>query len=118
MSKKKLFGNIAKIAMGFVPGGKIVEMGGDLLIGEFLMKDDKDKELYRKWYKLAKLLGEQATLQSGLALTNAGRRTILESFIENSLFIETGEWPSETELGLAFFTVVNDVKGNFEDDNG
>lgn len=112
MTKKKLFGGLAMIGLGLIPGaGSMVsaaKLGGELVVGELLLKDDEEKEQYRGWYQLA------AQLRDNNKITNSRRKALLLGRIESDLVGETGEEPSETDLMFYFYMVVRDVKGGFE----
>ena len=111
MTKKKLFGTIGKIALGFIPGGgAIVEaakVGGELAVGALLAGDDEERTLYREWYELA--MG----LRDG-DLTNERRKDLLLDTIRADLTARDGVEPGETDLMFNFYMVVRDVKGGFE----
>ena len=111
MTKKKLFGTIGKIALGFIPGGGAVmeaaKVGGELAVGALLAGDDDEKTLYREWYKLA--MG----LRDG-EFTNERRKEMLLDRIRGDLAARDGIMPGETDLMFNFYMVVRDVKGGFE----
>lgn len=112
---KKMWGGIAKIGIGLIPGGgaaiAAAKLGGELVVGELLMKDDGEKQLYRSWYDAA------ATLRD-MDLPNEERRARLLGRIETDLTQENdGEPPGETDLMFNFYAVVKDVKGEFELDS-
>jgi len=112
VTKKKMFGGLAMIGLGLIPGaGSLVsaaKLGGELVVGELLLKEDEEKEKYRGWYRLA------AHLRDNETLSNSRRKALLLGRIESDLVGETGQEPGETDLMFYFYMVVRDVKGGFE----
>ncbi len=112
MTKKKLFGHLAQVGLGLLPGGNtavaMAKLGGEIIVGELLLKDDDEKEQYRTWYWLA------AALRDNDKLTNAVRKDLLLGRIESDLVAANGEVPGETDLMFYFYMIVRDVKGGFE----
>lgn len=86
------------------------KLGGELVVGELLMKDDDAKKLYRGWYKVGALLRDDDTL------TNGERKTRLLERIDMDWKVFYAETPSETDLMLTFYTIVKDVQGGFEEE--
>lgn len=111
---KKFWGSVAKIGIGFLPAGgaamEAAKLGGELVVGELLMKDDDAKKLYRGWYKVGALLRDDDTL------TNGERKTRLLERIDMDWKVFYAETPSETDLMLTFYTIVKDVQGGFEEE--
>jgi len=111
MTKKQLFGGLAKIGLGLIPGGgaivSAVKLGGELVVGELFLKEPEEKEQYRAWYALALALKENELL------SNDRRKRLLLGRIESDLVAEHGA-ARETDLNFYFYMVVKDVKGGFE----
>lgn len=108
---KKMWGGIAKIALKVAPVPRLVSEGAELAVGELLLKDDEEKERYRGWYEAAKTLRDSD-------LSNREKKRRLLSRIETDMTTDAGgKKPGETDLMYNFYTVVKDVKGDFEVDD-
>lgn len=109
---KKMWGSLARIGLGLLPGGgtamEAAKLGGELVIGELFLKDDEEKKMYRSWYEYG------ATLRD-MDLPNREKKDRLLDRISTDLSMATGEAPGETDLMFNFYMVVKDVKFDFED---